>query len=184
MTQHTDHDITDRGADCDTGAATQPRPAPPGSALGSLRDRRRKAVDALFLDLAVPRYDPPVFVRYKPLTDARMAAINDRFSKAAKKDPEANLRANATALADACVGVFEVTADGQEVSVDPDDRGGDWPRFDDRLGALLGLEGTTSALQVIRTLYLTDADVNATSAKLAEWSGYNLEAVEERETGN
>ncbi len=163
------------------------RPAAPTSALTGLRARRQQVVAALYVDYAVPRYDPPIFVRFRPISDARMTAINKQADKS--KDPEKQVVANAVALAECCVGVFEqVTEDGEtrQVSVDHDNPSTDpedWPRFDQRLAELLGLDtsGPLKAADVVRGLYATDGDVLATAGKVAEWSGYSLQGVEERE---
>lgn len=156
-------------------------PAAPSSVLTGLRERRQQVVNKLFIDLVVPRYDPPIWVRFGPISDTRVGAINKQAEKS--KDPEKNVVANAVGLADVCLGVFEVI-DGEKVSVDPDDRDPDpanWPKFDDRLAGLLGLPGTKKAADVVRGLYLTDGDIIATSSKVAEWSGYSLDGVEEFE---
>lgn len=155
------------------------RPAASGSALSGLRARRQKAVEELHLDLPVQRLDPPVYVRFAPATQSQIEAITKRYSKS--KDKDKTVTVNALILAHYCRGVFEVI-DGEEVSVDESDRSGEWPRFDERLAELLGLE-SDRAVDVVRGLYLTDGDVIATAGKLADWSGYSIEELEER-TGN
>lgn len=153
--------------------------AAPTSRLTSLRARRQAAVKELHADLEVPRLDPPVYVRFRPVTQAETETVTKRFAKS--KDKDKTVLINAVLLAQACQGVFEVI-DGEEVSIDDQDRHGDWPKFDDTLAELLGVEAT-KASDVVRALYLTDADVISTAVKLAEWSGFNLEAIEER-SGN
>jgi hypothetical protein len=157
-----------------------PRPAASGSALASLRARREQAKDDLHLDLAVPRLDPPVYVRFAPVEQALIDRANKRHEKSKAQDK--NVVINAVILADACQGVFEVI-DGEEVSVDDRDRDGEWPRFDEQLADLLGVDATKAA-DVVRALYLTDGDVIATATKLADWSGYSLADLEERAEGN
>lgn len=162
-------------------AAPDAVPAAPDSPLAGLRERRKKIADELFVDYAIPRYAPPVYVRFRPIEDAQAQKINKESGKS--KDNDINVVANASALAHACIGVFEVI-DGQAVSIDPDDRStdpADWPTFDARLGQLLGLPEATGAVSVVRALYFTDGDILATSGRLAEWSGYSIQAVEERE---
>lgn len=147
-----------------------------------LRDRRDKAVQTLSLDRRVPRLDPPVFVRFKPLTGARIEQINKAAEKS--KDPDASTIGNATALADACVGIFEVV-DGRKVSIDPDGAEDDWPRFDARLAGLLGLpEGITSASTIVRALYLTDGDITSEAGAVTAWSGFAGEEALEEFAGN
>lgn len=161
-----------------------PVPAAPTSPLASLRERRQKSVDTLFIDLEVPRYDPPLFVRFGPISDERIELINKQHAKS--KDKARNVNANAVALAESCLGVFE-KVDGERVSVDPENRSSDpaeWLRFDKQLGALLGDPDTVTAAEVVRLLYLTDGDVLATAAKVTEWSGFSLAGIEEDEQGN
>lgn len=149
-------------------------PAAEGSVLADLRTRRERAKAALTTDLEVPRLDPPVYVRFKPPTQARIDAANQRARNGNDKD--ATVLANAIVIADSCVGVFEII-DGEKVSVDPTDRDGTWPLFDKRLARLLGVPAGRAA-DVVRALYLTDGDVLSTSAKLAEWSGFATEQLE------
>lgn len=127
----------------------------------------------------MPRLEPPVYVRFAPVPHGRIEAINKRHEKS--KDKDRDVIINAAVLAEACRGVYEVI-DDQAVSVDDTDREGEWPRFDDRLAELLGVEAG-KASDVVRALYLTDGDVIATATKLGEWSGYSMADLEER-TGN
>lgn len=168
--------MTEFDADTD-GAQREERPAAAGSQLASLRDRRAAAAKQLYLDLPVPRLEPEVFVRFAPVEQAQIDRINKRHEKS--KDREKTVKINAVVLAEACRGIFEVI-DEQEVSIDPADREGDWPRFDEKLADLLGLD-STGAVDVVRGLYLTDGDVIATATKLADWSGYSITDLEERE---
>lgn len=160
------------------------RPAASTSPLANLRRRREEAIEKLYVDLPVPRYgdDLALHVRYAPVPQHKVEAVNKIAAKS--KDREKNIIANASILADACLGVFaEITIDGEthEISVDDEHPDEDWPKFDERLGHLLGLDGPARATDVVRRLYLTDGDIIATAAKLADWSGYTLENVEERE---
>lgn len=158
-------------------------PAADGSTLALLRDRVATAKKKLQLDLEVPRLDPPVFVRFKPPTQKRIEAANELARKLRnQKGGEAVIIANAGLLADVCLGVFEVI-DGREVSIDPEDRDGDWLKFGPRLAELLGLK-TNKASDVVRALYLTDGDIISTSDKLAVWSGHAAEAFERDTEGN
>lgn len=171
---------------------TGERAAAPTSALTNLRQRREKAVKRLWVDLKVPRLDddggPPVYVRYKPAPEHRVEAINKQNEKS--KDREKNVIANASVLADCCLGVFAVIGhepddDGVDqpirVSIDDEDPHGEWPRFDEHLAQILGVPDAVRADQVVRGLYLTDGDILSTATKLAQWSGYSLNDVEELE---
>lgn len=161
-----------------TGGQT---PAAPGSTLASLRDRVARVKETLYLDLEVPRLEPPVFVRYRPTTQGRLNAAGKLASKLSKGD-DGDVVANAGILASACIGVFEVI-DGEEVSIDPEDRAGDWPTFGPHLAELLGIN-TRKASDVVRALYLTDGDIISTVTKLGVWSGYAQEQLERDPEGN
>ena len=154
-------------------------PAAPDSRLASLRERREQALKALHIDLPVPRLDPPVYVRYGAVTQAQINAANKQFEKS--KDRDRDVLTNATVLGHACQGVYE-EVDGEIVSIDPEDRHGDAPRFDERLAELLGIQ-SNRASDVIRALYVTDGDIIATGAKVAEFYGYTMENIEERQQG-
>ena len=155
-------------------------PAAPGSALGSLRERREKAVQELYTDRVVPRLPGPVFVRYKPVPQRRIEAANKQA--AASKDKDRDVISNAAVLAEACLGVFEVI-DGVEVSVDDRDRDGEWPKFDSRLAEVLGVKWTKAG-DVVRSLYLTDGDVISAVREVVRWSGFVDEQLERDDEGN
>ncbi|HXH77317.1 hypothetical protein [Nocardioides sp.] len=148
---------------------------------GSLRERREQARSKLYLDRRVPRIDPPVFVRFKPLSSARLEGLTRQAEKS--KDPERYINGSAIAIADACVGIFEVI-DDEKVSIDPDGDRDDWPRFDSRLAELLGLADLGKAAPIVRALYLTDGDVTSEAAALTEWSGYAGQEADEEYAGN
>ena len=155
-------------------------PAAPGSTLASLRERREAVLAAQYLDLAVPDYDPPVYVRYKPITNAKLNAATKQV--AASKDRDAEVIANAGVLAEACVGVFEVIDDTQ-VSIDPTDRDGTWLRFDKDLARLLGVPAGKAA-EVVRALYPTDGHIISTVGKVGQWSGFAMDQLERDDAGN
>lgn len=156
------------------------QPAAEGSVLATLRERREAAKQKLTKDLAVPRLDPPVYVRFKPLATRRLNAANKQA--AASSDKDAEVIANAGILAEACVGVFQVI-DGAEVSIDDSNLDGEWPRFDKRLAALLGVKAG-KASEVVRALYLTDGDIISTVNDLGVWSGFAREQLERDSEGN
>ncbi len=155
-------------------------PVAEGSVLAGLRERREQAKTKLVKDLAVPRMDPPVYVRFKPIPSRRLTAANKQA--AASGDKDAEVIANAGVLAEACLGVFEVI-DGREVSIDPNDRDGEHPKFDRRLAGLLGVPAG-KASQVVRALYLTDGDIISTVNDLGIWSGFAREQMERDPEGN
>lgn len=156
-------------------------PAAPGSPLASLRERREVAVSKLFTDRVVPRLEPAtVWVRYKPIPQRRIEAANKQA--AASKDKDRDVIANAAVLAEACLGVFE-DLDGKLVSIDPEDRDGDWPTFNDRLAELLGVRAGKAG-DIVRGLYLTDGDVISTVREVVKWSGFVDEQLERDDEGN
>lgn len=174
-------DAADELADVEATQSVQPVPAADGSELSSLRSRRARVREQLHFDLEVPRYDPPVLVRYKPVPQEKIEQTFERTKKMRGKDRTAVT--NAIILAGACIGVFEVI-DGEEVSVDPDDRAGEWPTFGPRLAGILGEPMAKKASDVVRALYLTDGDLISTAQELAALSGYAQDQIERDSSGN
>lgn len=160
---------------------TDETPTAPVTGIGSLRARREKAREALTLDLVVPRYDPPIYVRLKPVTQARIEAGLKQAEKSKAKD--ASLAANAALIATACVGIFEKDGD-TDVSIDADDRHGDLLTFSDERTAELLEVPMTKAGDLVRALYLTEGDVMATAGKLVDWCGYSDADLEADFSGN
>jgi hypothetical protein len=165
-------------------------PAAPQSQLASLRARREKAAQKLWIDLPVPRYDPPVYVRFKPVQQAQIDAANKAIAASTSKDRI--LVANANVLSWACLGVY-VIQDGREVS--PVDGGDELPRFDQELAAALGNPTAKTTVEVMRGvlneqnereggLYLTDGDVVATADAVHGFSGFRTEQYERDIEGN
>lgn len=148
--------------------------------FAALRDRREQAKAELFTDLKIPRYDPPIYVRFKPVPQARIDGMNKAAEKSKAKD--ATVAANAAILADATIGVFEVI-DDQKVSINPSDREGEWPRFDSDLAELFEVRATKAA-DVVREVYMTDGDIIATVTQLGVWSGFNLDDIQADFEGN
>lgn len=151
-------------------------PAAPGSALADLRQRREKAKAKLHLDLVVPRLDPPVGIRFRPIhqreVDAVLASIRE------SKDPDRLVVGNATHLANACLGIFEI-ADGKPVG-DPST----WPKFDAALAELLGVPQDTPPRALVQLLYLADGDIIGAAQELADWSGQTERLLAEETAGN
>lgn len=157
---------------------SQDVPAADDSPLTSLRARLAAVV--LTFDLEVPRLDPPVYVRYKAVSQRRVEEIGRLVDRRREKDKTVVF--NATVLADACQGIFEVI-DGEKVSVDHEDRGGDWPKFDQRLAELLGVRAK-KAVELVRVLYKTDGDLITAAQKLVELSGFDSGPEELDDPGN
>lgn len=165
---------------------TEQRPAATGSALAAARRRRNSAIALKYLDLDVPDMEGPdgetYFVRYRAIEHAELTRTQKRHEKS-KADNKA-LVINATVLALCCVGVGRQLPDGTKLSADPDD--GDnqdgWPRFDDRLAALLEVNANGS-FDVMKELYDKDGLILSTGARLTEWSGYALDGIQESVSG-
>jgi len=151
-------------------------PAAPTSGLARLRAEREKIKEELFLDLRVPRYEVPLFVRYSPVQQSTAKRVHDRAKKS--NDSEASVIANAQLLAEHCVGVFEMDPQGDPIG-DPED----WPKFDRTLAEYLGAD-TNRAADVVRLLFLTDGDIMATVQRLMEWSGFAGDQITEEYEGN
>ena len=158
-------------------------PAAPGSALARFRQARAKALQGLTVDLQVPGYDPPLYVRFRPVKQTEVDKVTEKANQST--DPDRELNANAAILAHACVGVFE-TVDGKPVG-DPSS----WPKFDQDLAHLLGideaedgtrLEPTTT--EIVRALYLTDGALLNTARALDAWSAPAIRRREEESAGN
>lgn len=169
----------------EAAAAPDEVPAADSSALAALRARRRKPLEALYIDLVIPRYDPPIYVRYAPITQTRLEEISSKTEKSKERDRTA--LGNATVLAETCIGLFELDSEGEAVSIDPANptsSSGDWVKFDDRLVELFELDKAPRAAEVVRQMYLTDGDVAATVVKLGEFSGYSETDLERAFAGN
>lgn len=152
----------------------------PATVGSNLKARRDTAIKELFTDLKIPRYDPPIYVRFKPVPQSRIDRMNKQAENSKEKD--ATVTANAAILADATLGVFEVI-DGEKVSVDPNDRDGEWPKFDSALAELFEVKATKAG-EVVRAVYMTDGDIIATVTQLGVWSGFNLDAIKADFEGN
>ena len=144
---------------------------PAGSPFAALRAEREAASKEVVIDLRVPRYATPVFVRYRAPEKARITAITD----AAQKKRDKSVTPEAVLLAEYCVGVFEKDSDGNPIG-DP----ADWPRFDERLAEYLGVDSETkSAADVVRKLFTTEGDIIKHATELISWAGFNAGDVDE-----
>ena len=164
-------------------------PASAGSPLASLRDRRKARRKKLKLDLVVPGYDPPVYVRFRPASQSKLVQELKRAEKS--KDKDAITLANASLLVEACLGVFQVDIEGTEVSIDPDNLTTDeseWLKFGPKLGTLLADEEAgellSKASDVVRALYDNDMALAAASTRLVEWSQSMNEELDRETEGN
>lgn len=147
--------------------------------LNSLRSQRKKIRDELTLDLAVPEY-VNAYVRFRPVEPEFVRRAWRKREKAGDKGP---LLAHADVLVEACVGVFMLDENGNEVSA-AEDGNPEWPRFDARLAEAMGEPDIDSAVQVAIEFYPKKYHVLSTATKVLEWSGMSQEDIEERYRGN
>lgn len=145
---------------------TEEIPAASGSPLARLRAEREGMRDKLTIDLRVPRYDFPLFVRYGPVKQSRVEKLEKKFRG---KEDETVLT-NAAILAEVCQGLFFYDEAGEPVGID-EDNPTEWPRFDEHLAELLGI-ASGSAADMVRAVYGTDGDVNSTALRVMRHSGY------------
>jgi len=138
--------------------------------LMSLKDRRKKILDELFIDIQVPRWDEPeIFVRFKPVSALKLNASIERRRKRGGDDW--SLLANADVLVDSCIGVYAVMSSDKEqhLSLRPGAPKSPWTKFDSDLADALGADVDNAADTCI-ALYLTEGDLIETANKLFRWS--------------
>jgi hypothetical protein len=158
-------------ADVDDLQPTDTRPTT--TAVGeSIADRvrRRHLAAARTKDLAVPRFEGDVVVRFKVLPTRELLRVTR-----GKKTP---LAANADLLVAACEEVFFVDdTDGTLRPVRLEDNGPGPVRFDGRLADIVGLTGDTPRDFVIR-LYAEDTALHGHAQALMAWmTGKDLDEV-------
>ncbi len=153
----------------------------PRSGRASLRAQREAATEGLYTDLKVPEYDD-VWLRLRPV-DA--PAVRKKMRKYEADKDAGLLKAYCELLIDACDGIFHVTESGKEIGVDPD-APDSWPRYDERLAAILELteEESRSAIAVARAFHVKDGHIYGIAGKLMEFSGFARSEIEERMRGN
>lgn len=153
-------------------------PATELSVLGHLKDRRQKIVEQQTLDLPVPRWDNPVIVvRYKPVDHKVFRAANNAVERVSPdKKSEVEVNVNADILIRACVGVFAVV-NGNRYSLREGEPESEWTKFDPELAANLGCE--PSARAVVKSLFITEADILSTANRIAEFSGYKEQEADD-----
>lgn len=159
------------------------------SPLDSLATRRAEIAEGLHLDLPVPRWNNPVIViRYQPLEHERIREIGRLINKARNKSlAEVNL--NIDGLVEACVEVFATLPDDPdpdnptEYSLLPGNPEGPKTRIDADLAENLGLPRESSPRDIVKDLFFTEGDILMHGAKLARWSGYKMDEVNEEALG-
>ena len=147
---------------------------PEGSAFATLRAERANAAEKVHLELRVPRWETPVFVRYKAPEKKRIQSILN----AAQKKRDHSVTPEAVLLAENCIGVYEKDPDGNPIG-NPDE----WPRFDEALAAYLGVDAKR-AVDVVKALFVTEGDITRHSAELMTWAGFATGDVDDLYSGN
>lgn len=182
------HTVTPLGAT--PRPAERDEPAQRDSPLGSLKARRAKQQQTLYLDLLVPGWhqdpdDPApisVYVRCKPVRPSDVGRFTEIRRKKKKLHPNWLELANADVMVDACVGVYwlegppadnTATDEREKLSLRDGDEHGDWTRLDPDLGEALGLDQDRpiKAVDVVFALYPTEAGVVTAVNQLVRWSG-------------
>lgn len=147
---------------------TRPVSAGPGESIAD-RIRRRHLSGVRTKDLAVPRFEGDIVIRYKVLPSRTLLQITR-----GKKTP---LASNADLLVAACQEVFFLDDDGTLVPVSDEDHGTGPVRFDGRLADIVGLQAEQPRDVVIR-LFAEDAAIGGTADRLVKWmTGQDLDDV-------
>jgi hypothetical protein len=158
------------------------------SPLGSLRARRQRQQQTLYLDLLVPGWhedpdDPTpisIYVRCRPARPSDMGRAMEHRKRQGKKVRNFAELAHADALVEACMGVYAIegkpaedpaTDERPKLSLRDGDETGDWTKFDQDLGYALGLEGRFGAVDVVLALFPTEAQIVNAMNELVRWSG-------------
>lgn len=150
------------------------------SARQSLRDRLDAAKKKLHHDVPIQRVSPPIMVRYRPVIQGEAEKLNEA-GKRDKRD-DSTVRGHARLLAQCCMGIWMLDDDNLPVSVlDPVQpvHPGDGGLPDFGSADLAELIETSSAEETVRRLYATDGDVIVASLDLQDWSGQQVEAIDE-----
>jgi len=158
------------------------------SLIGDLGRRRNEIIQAQVLELRVPRWtDPVIIVKCRPVEHAQIRGLLMRVEKTKPKDrAEAEVEANADLLIRGCIGIVAVL-DDHEYSLRPGDPHGEPTLFDDDLARNLGLHDglgrKPTARDVVRALFITDADIISAANSLAEFSGYKTQDADDEIAG-
>ncbi len=163
----------------------------------SLAAVRQEIVDNLYLDLKVPRYTTEdeegksdLYVRYAPVKSARVDWSIKKRSKDEYQEHDASLLIQADILVDCCRGIFMVMDDdmSRKFTVALDDAGNTqteptdiWPKFDHELARALGLpeHKWNLAVDICRSLYVTDGDLIDAATEVTSWSASKNERAAE-----
>lgn len=157
---------------------------PATSPLAGIARRLETAKSGQHLDLRVPGYRDELgidlVVRYRPLSNAITGPLAEAAEKS--KNSRRMIVLNAKALANACIGIFYLDADGKECAFS-DDPDGPWPTFDRTVAALIE-KPWVSPSTLVEDLFFTDDQIIATGTELQRWSSGEIAAREKDQAGN
>lgn len=152
-------------------------PASSGSVLDTLRQEREAKLAGLWIDLRVPRYDTPLYVRFKPITSPALARLMARAEEGSKRSDDAQFYGHIGVLAETVVGVFVKNANGECVS--PLDGSLDnLPKFEASLADGMGIPHDGSVASIIKKFYLADGDIFRVSQAIQDFSGFSADPLE------
>lgn len=155
---------TDATVELDTFEPDQPEDQPDRAAslLGRIKARRDEQTANETLTLPVPTWDGELLARYRVLE----RKVLEKLNAAAKRKQGAAVNGDADFLIRACVGLFVVDDDGEQVALE--DESGPI-RFDSRLAAKLDVPAETARDVVMYAFKGNDLAVGSHAAKVAQW---------------
>jgi hypothetical protein len=179
------------GADDTSNGQVRDHTPPPvrDSPLGSLKARRERQQQHLYLDVLVPGWhedpdDPApisIYVRCAPVKPSQLGRASEARRKQRKKSPDWVELMNADVLVDVCRGVYALegapaddpeTDERPKLSLRDGDEHGDWTRFDRDLAHSLGLDPESAkAVDVVLALFPKQAQIVSAVNELVRWSG-------------
>lgn len=151
--------------------------------LGVLANRRQQILDEKVLTLEVPDWtSPKLRIEFKPVPHAILRRGANEQEKRIKdttdaaKQANTELDTNADILINGCLRIIAVLDDGEEMGLGID---GAFTRFDRDFALSCGLPESTTARQMCRWMFITEADLLRTARTVSQWSGYRNEDVNE-----
>jgi hypothetical protein len=174
--------VTDALEQAAVALAPQPGPPPPpdatvADAFAALAVQVREEVSR---PIRVPRYDPPVWVQVRPLSEEEYST--SLSGRTAQPDHRFRVLHAADLLVRACTGIF-LTVGDRKVALNPHDPDGPWPTFSVDLQPFLGVDAGDEAVDWVLALFRTEPDVIAAAEELVRWSGYGNAQVKEQLAG-
>lgn len=151
--------------------------------IGVLANRRQQILEEQVLRLEIPRWSAPkLVVEYKPVPHAILRRGANEQEKRTKDSNDAAKQANtevdtnADILINGCIRIIAIGADNEEIGLGLN---GMFTRFDRDAGIACGLPEGSTARQICRWMFVTDADLLRTARTISQWSGYKTEDIDE-----